>query len=218
VIRHPLSVCHSLAKRNGFDFEKSYLLWLEHVIGSLVGTQGQNRVLVDYDAFMRTPESELTRIAEGLQLPINAEELQRFQLEFLDPGLQHTIYQLDDLMRDSTAPPLLQDVYSSLLRFTAGNVPPEESTLHDKIEQWSQEFARMRAALVFADKLGLRMSAMRADRKALLQEKKNLTRALRAKEHTVQKLQAELLAIYQSRWWRWSQPLRKLFSRFQPPT
>lgn len=218
VIRHPLSVCNSLAKRNGFDFEKSHLLWLEHVIGSLVGTQGENRVLVDYDTFMRTPESELTRIAEGVQLPINAQELQRFQLEFLDPGLQHTIYQLDDLIRDSMSPPLVQDIYSSLLRFTAGNVPAEESILHDRIQQWRQEFSRMRSTLIFVDKLGLKISAMRADRKALLQEKKEITRALRAKEHTVQKLQAELLAIYQSRWWRWSRPLRKLFSWFQPPT
>ena len=216
VIRHPLSVSSSLAKRNGFDVEKSYLLWLEHVIGSLVGTQEKNRVLVDYDAFMRAPESELARIAKGLQLGISAEEFQRFQLEFLDPELQHTIYELDELMHDTTAPPLLQDIYSSLWKFTANDVLPEESILHDRIEQWSREFSRMRSTLVFADKLGLKISAMMADRKALLQEKKELTQALRAKERALKKLQAELLAIYQSRWWRWSQPLRKLFSWFHP--
>jgi hypothetical protein len=52
VIRHPLSVGNSLAKRDGLAAEKSYLLWLEHVIGSLAGTEGENRVLVDYDIFM----------------------------------------------------------------------------------------------------------------------------------------------------------------------
>ena len=224
VIRHPLSVCSSLAKRDGFDFEKTYLLWLEHVISSLVGTEGENRVLVDYDTFMQTPEAELTRIAKELQLSINAEELQHFQLEFLDPGLQHTIYQLDDLLRDSAAPPLVQDVYSALLRFTAGNEPPEESVLDDKIKQWDQEFSRMRSTLVFVDKLGIKISAiagarnaLKAERKALLQEKEEMTQAFIVKEQAVQKLQAELLAIHQSRWWRWSQALRKLFRRFQPP-
>src|SRR6266545_6854697 len=48
-LRHPLSVCRSLAKRNGFDVEKSALLWLEHVISSLDGTVGENRIVVDYD-------------------------------------------------------------------------------------------------------------------------------------------------------------------------
>jgi hypothetical protein len=129
VIRHPLSVCNSLAKRDGFDFEKSYLLWLEHVIGSLVGTEGKNRVLVDYDTFMQTPETELTRIANELQLSLNSVELQHFLLEFLDPELQHTVYQLDDLMHDSTSPPLVREVYSSLLGFIAGNVLPEDRAM-----------------------------------------------------------------------------------------
>jgi len=76
-IRHPLSVCKSLTKRDGFEFEKGYLLWLEHVIGSLVGTERENRVRIDYDYFMHTPETEFTRVAE----------LQHFQLEFLDHQL-----------------------------------------------------------------------------------------------------------------------------------
>ena len=222
VIRHPLSVCQSLAKRDGFDFGKSYLLWLEHVIGSLAGTEGENRVVVDYDIFMQAPETELTRIAKELQLSINPDELQHFQLEFLDPELRHTVYRLDDLMHESTSPPLVQEVYSSLLRFTTGNVSPEDSSLPDKIGQWSQEFSHLRSALEFADKLGLKISALRAERKALnaerkalLREKAELTRAFMVKEQTLQKLQAELRAIYQSRWWRWTEPLRKLFRQRQ---
>ena len=89
----------------------------------------------------------------------------------------------------------------------------------------------MSSTLAFVDKLGLKISAMTAERKALnaerkalhaerrvlLQEKAELTQAFMVKEQAVQKLQAELLAIYQSRWWRWSQTLRKLFSWLQPP-
>jgi O-antigen biosynthesis protein len=224
VIRHPLSVCNSLAKRDGFDFEKSYLLWLEHVIGSLVGTEGEDRVLVDYDIFMQAPEAELTRIAKELGLSIDFTALQRFQDEFLDPALQHTVYQLDDLLGDDTSPLLVQEVYSSLLDYAASHLSWEDSTLKNKIAHWDREFSRLRPTLAFIDKLGLKISAAvaernawKAERKALLQEKAQITQAFMAKDQAVQKLRAELLAIYQSRWWMWTKPLRKIFSLFQRP-
>ena len=225
VIRHPLSVCSSLAKRDGFDFEKSHLLWLEHVIGSLVGTQGENRVLVDYDLFMQTPEAELTRIAKQLRLAIDAAELQRFQQEFLDPDLQHSLYQLDDLARESTSPPLVQEVYSGLLEIAAGHLSLEVPALNNKILQWHTEFARLRPTLMFIDKLGLRISAADAERnvwkterKALLQEKAQLTQAFLSKEQALEKLRAELLVIYQSRLWHWTKPIRKLLDLFHRRT
>jgi O-antigen biosynthesis protein len=225
VIRHPLSVGSSLAKRDGFDFEKSHLLWLEHVIGSLVGTQGENRVLVDYDLFMQIPEAELTRIAKQLGLAIDAAELQRFQQEFLDPELQHSLYQLDDLARESTSPPLLQEVYSTLLEYTAGHLSLEDPALKKKILQWDREFARLRSTLMFIDKLGLRISAADAERnvwkterKALLQEKAQLTQAFTVKEQAMEKLRAELLVIYQSRLWHWTKPVRKLLDLFHRRT
>lgn len=229
VIRHPLSVCQSLAKRDGFDFEKSYLLWLEHVIDSLVGTEGETRVLVDYDRLMQMPETELTRIAEGLHLSVNMAELQEFQLEFLDPKLQHTIYHLDDLFLDEKSLPLVQELYSFLLDEVTGSLDLASPTLRKKIAQWEVEFSRMRSVLVFADKLGIRLSATMAERNRLnaernalsvelnawLDEKAQITRALSEKEGTVQKLKAELFAIYQSRFWRWTQPLRSFFSLFK---
>jgi hypothetical protein len=60
-------------------------------------------------------------------------------------------------------------------------------------------------------------NAFNTERKALFQEKAQFARAFVVKEQAVQKLQAELLAIYQSRLWRWTQPLRKLFRLFQQP-
>lgn len=231
VIRHPLSVCESLAKRDGLDFEKSYLLWLEHVIGSLVGTEAEKRVLVDYDYFMQTPEPELTRLAKELGLPMNVAELQSFQLEFLDPKLQHTIYELDDLMLDEKSPPLLQEVYPSLLDVARGNSSLEKSALKNKIARWGDEFSRMKTAFIFADQLGKKLTttiaernwlnaernALLVERNGLLHEKAQITQALMEKEEAAQKLKAELLAIYQSRFWRWTEPLRRLFSLLKRP-
>lgn len=222
VIRHPLSVCESLTKRDGLDAEKSHLLWLEHVISSLVGTDGENRILVDYDTFMQTPEAELTRIAKAFQLPMNAAELQKFQNEFLDHRLQHTIYQLNDLMLDSQSPPLLQEVYSSLLGVATGNADLENPLLRHNVAQWDNAFSGMRSALKLADSLGTKLAAitaernaLNADRNKLLRERADVRQDILAKEQTIQKLKTELLVMQQSRLWRWTRPLSKLFSWFQ---
>ena len=217
VIRHPLSVCQSLAKRDGFDFEKSYLLWLEHVISSLVGTEGEKRVLVDYDKLMQTSETEIARMARELQLSINMNELEKFTMEFLDQKLRHTIYQLNDLMLDNASPPLVQEVYSSLLDIATGKLSLDDTVLKNKIAQWSRELSRLRSTLVFVDKLGSRITETTAERDALLIERTQVMHTLTEKEQAVQKLTAEVLEIYQSRWWRWTKPLRRLFILFQQP-
>jgi hypothetical protein len=125
-------------------------------------------------------------------------------------------------MRDHTAPPLVQEVYSSLLDFTAGDFLPEDSALTDKIEQWRNEFSRMRVTLVFIDKLVLRVSATNAERKALKAERKILLhekaqnqQALMAKEQALQKLRDELLTIHQSWLWRRTMSLKRVLSFFQ---
>jgi hypothetical protein len=224
VIRHPLSVCHSLAKRDRLEFEKSYLLWLEHVIGSLSGTEGENRVFVDYDHFMQMPEADLAKIAKELQLSIDPHELQTFQREFLDHQLQHTLYDLNDLYLDDKCPPLVQEVYSSLLGPATDSAASEHPSLKPKVEEWDREFSRIRSVLVFADTLGIKLAfttaerdALNAERKKLLHERAEIQQNLQTTEQTVQRLKIELQDIHQSRAWRWTKPLRKLLSLFQPP-
>lgn len=45
-VRHPLSVADSLAKRDGLAPERSYLLWITHVLTSLRGTAEDSRILI----------------------------------------------------------------------------------------------------------------------------------------------------------------------------
>jgi hypothetical protein len=213
VIRHPRSVCDSLEKRNHLDHEKSYLLWLEHVVGSLVGTEGEKRVLVDYDLFMQAPENELTRISGELRLPINTTELQIFRQEFLDHDLQHTVYELDDLRRDN-APIPVQEVYSSLWNVMIGSSSLEDPAFANQTILWKNELSRLTSTRMYIDKLTLRLSATNAARKALqaeqelrLQEKARLLQAL-------QELRAELSAVQQSWLWRRIQSLKTLLSLF----
>ncbi|MGZ3158719.1 MAG: rhamnan synthesis F family protein, partial [Burkholderiaceae bacterium] len=158
-VRHPLSVVKSLSKRDGFDSRKSYLLWLGHVISSLTGSAGNKRVIVDYDFLMLSPEHELMRIAERLNLVVDGAELEKYIVDFLDRDLQHTIYHLQDLPLDPTCPPLVHEVYASLLEVASDHVQIDDPALNQKIENWATEFERNSVALAFADSLGVQKTA-----------------------------------------------------------
>jgi len=152
VVRHPMSVVRSLAKRNGFDDEKSYLMWLGHIIHSLSGTIGCNRIVVDYDRVMQNPEMEMNRIAENLNLKVDFGELKTYKNEFLDNTLRHTSYNLNDLILDKLAPPLVKEVYSELLNLSQTGKMDDDALLK-KIARWENELERMDSALTLADKL-----------------------------------------------------------------
>jgi GT2 family glycosyltransferase len=153
VIRHPLSVVKSLAKRNGIEAEHSYLLWLGHVITSLTGTAGDKRVLVDYDRLMQSPDRELMRVAKCTGLKIDPVELQSYKSEFLDQGLRHTVYGLNDLLLDDPCPPIVREVYAALLDVASEKTKFDDLELQNKVLRWSDEFERLGAPLLLIDKL-----------------------------------------------------------------
>ena len=188
-LRHPLSVCKSLAKRDGLDFEKSYLLWLNSVINSFVGTVGESRVLVDYDRLIRSPEDELSRIAQKLQLQIDLVELEKFKLEFLDNELRHTFYQLSDLTLGEEMPPLVREVYSKALDVATDKLKIEDIVFENTIKQWSDELSRQKTTLLLADKLESRI----VTRNQALAERESQVQALTA-QVAERNQQVEMLA------------------------
>ncbi|HRN82734.1 glycosyltransferase [Nitrosomonas europaea] len=152
-IRHPLSVVKSLAKRDGFVEEHSYLLWLGHTLESLIGSIGKPRVLVDYDCMMQSPDAELMRVARALNLEIDNEELHNYKIKFLDESLRHTKYGYSDLLSKIACPAIVQEVYSTLLDVVSDSVPINDNKLSAKISCWTAEFEQLRSALILADKL-----------------------------------------------------------------
>lgn len=151
-VRHPLSVVRSLEKRDGFDALKCYMLWLEHVIVSLSGTNGCRRVLVDYDRLMRSAEHELSRISEQLDLSVDPVELHIYKTDFLDEGLRHTAYELNDLQLDEVCPPLVFEVYEALLWMASDDIL-DEALLQGKVDLWRHEFKDSVPLLGLVDRL-----------------------------------------------------------------
>ena len=55
------------------------------------------------------------------------------------------------------------------------------------------------------------------DSEFMLRERADIRQDILAKEQAIQNLKTELMAIQQSRLWRWTKTLRRLFSLFQQP-
>ncbi|KWF84153.1 hypothetical protein WL93_20940 [Burkholderia diffusa] len=96
-IRNPMSVGRSLAKRDEFPPEKSFLLWLLHTIPPLGATKGAQRVLVNYDKLMEDPRAELEHMSMHLGLPLDEARALAFEQDFLDGTLRHTRFESGDL-------------------------------------------------------------------------------------------------------------------------
>jgi hypothetical protein len=191
VIRHPLSVVKSLLRRNGFDTQKSYLLWLCHVIPSLSCTEGETRVLVDYDLLMQAPEHELEKIAGGLGLKINPEEMQIYKSGFLDSKLRHTAYSLDDLLLDDTCPPLVREIYAALLDVASEKTQIDDADLQGRVSNWVDEYDRLNS-------------------QSLLSLVDRLSAEIGRRDKIIAEQETKIRNILASRAWRLTRPLRYL--------
>lgn len=98
--RNPMNVAQSLVKRNQFDMEKGYLLWLEHMLSCLRHTGGAQRIFVDYDLMLSSPHEQLERLSRSLELPIIEKELGEYSQQFLESSLRHNSFSSDDLCLD----------------------------------------------------------------------------------------------------------------------
>jgi hypothetical protein len=201
-MRHPLSVVNSLTKRDGFDAEKSYFLWLGHVIESISGSAGRKRVLVDYDKLMESPEHEINRIATQLDLGTDGIELERYISQFLDEALQHTIYDLDELALDPACPPLAWEVYEVLLEAAADKKSLDDPALQAQIVRWVQEWEQLKPVLVLADRFFTQKLIVNH---ALSERDRQLAELSRAHYET----EARLEAIENSTCWRMTFPVRR---------
>jgi glycosyltransferase involved in cell wall biosynthesis len=158
-LRHPQSVTRSLVKRDGLDAEKSYLLWLGHVITSLSGTANAKRIVIDYDRLMTSPRDELRRTAKCLDLKVDESELEKYESAFLDEALRHTVYELNDLFFDVACPPIVREIYAALLDVASDKTSITDQALQIKIMHWVGEFERIKSSLILADKLSIQQDA-----------------------------------------------------------
>ena len=179
-VRHPRSVFKSLQSRDGMGAGLSYLLWLGHVLQSLADSAGTNRILLDFDRLMQSPERELSRIARQFDLQVDQKALQRYQTAYLDQSLRHTVYDVRDLSLDPDCPPMVREVYAALLDVAHDTVALDADLLLKKIDGWVSEFVRMAVPLRLID--------------TLVEQKIALTKSLAERETHIGNLEHTLTA------------------------
>ncbi len=157
MIRNPLSVARSLFKRDGFSAGKSYLMWTEHVLNSIIGTVGETRVLVDYDRLMQNPNGELLRIAQAFDLEIVPARMEKFKEEFLDEDLRHSLFQSDDVINDPLVPSLLKEVYRETVKASVNTNYLESTEFEKCLARWIKEFSFQEPAFALVDELTIQV-------------------------------------------------------------
>jgi hypothetical protein len=151
-LRNPLSIVKSLASREHFDPEKSYLLWINHMLDSLHYINGQNCIVIDYDELMRNPETELSRLASWIGVALKPSELSLYCEDFLDERLRHSQFTNSDVEFDFHAPALAKEIHNffcDVLKGGAGICDPSKS---GQLTRWIGEFDRLRPINRLIDK------------------------------------------------------------------
>lgn len=156
-IRNPVSVVNSLARRDGFDPEKSFLLWAEHMVSGLANVRMRPLILVDYDQLMSDPAEQLHRLASWLGTHVDAEKLEVYRSDFLDEKLRHSKFSNDDVQANEAASPLVREIYSVLVTASNERISIEELRTSDCVQRWKEEIERVRPILQLCDKLSDRV-------------------------------------------------------------
>lgn len=153
VLRNPLSISKSLAKRNGFEPTKSYALFLDHILTSLRHGISRNILCVDYDRLIERPSEEVYRIAKCLNFEVNASELDQYICGFLEHKLRHSSFASGDLSADPGIFRLVSDIYRQLSEGSQSSQFLEAQKFSYLLENWLKEYECLLPCLKLIDKL-----------------------------------------------------------------
>lgn len=184
-LRNPMSVAKSLEKRDELCHEKSYLIWLEHVVNSLTESAGSKRTLVNYELLISNPRIEIEKIAAMLELSIDPHEFENYRSEFLDDELRHGRYELGDLIKNKNAPELVKEVYEVLSDVINKKKNLEDQDLKRNIEAWRRRMDDMYSALILADRYYDNYKALHFEKSEINENIEYLKQKLKAQEKQV---------------------------------
>ncbi|MFT3929004.1 MAG: glycoside hydrolase family 99-like domain-containing protein [Spongiibacteraceae bacterium] len=155
-LRNPLSVASSLQRRNHIPFEKSYFLWLQHMLPAVRKTRGAHRLIVDFDLLLDNPAHELLRISSHLGLPqldTSSPAVKAYIEEFLDHGLNHSQFSLEDLTRDCRLPADVRTTYQLLRSASQDSVEIDDQQFWDHTEELCKRLEDFSPAFAYANAL-----------------------------------------------------------------
>lgn len=192
VVRNPISVVESLRKRNGFEPEKSFYLWLEHLVPAIQRTKGKTRVVIDYDHLLENTGPELLRVAKALSLPTpDPSAIAAYENDFLEKGLRHTHFTNQDVSLYPAVPLQVIAANNWLIKLAQDNISLDSQEVEQAFDVLSLELFALYPALNFIAHQELKIAEM---------------------QRIICYQDSRINEIYTSRSWRLTRPLR-LFER-----
>ena len=144
--RNPISIVESLRNRNGYDSEKVFYLWLEHMISAMLATKGNKRIVVSYDRLLDDPGFELSRLARSFELPDpEVSALAIYGQEFLEGALRHTVFSPRDLEHHPNVPSQAIVAFDWLDRLADDTIQADISSIEEVFDTLRQELVTLPA-------------------------------------------------------------------------
>lgn len=127
MVRNPLAVAQSLAKRNGYSVQKSVLLWTSYMLAVERDTRGLDRVFISYDAMLEDWRSALSSVetALGQALPRVAADAAADIDGFLNHAHRHHEASAGDLTARADIWPGARVAFEWFEAAAKGKAPPE---------------------------------------------------------------------------------------------
>ena len=211
-VRHPISVMCSLKARDGFDDEKSYYLWLEHVLPAILETEGSKRVVVDFDLLLANPQAQIQRVAKSLDLPFEIDSIgvKKYIGDFLDKELRHTQFKLEDLHVAPNVPEGVTDTYRLLNRLARDEVDITSPEVKQKFEQVSTQLQTLSPAFSYMTRADKLLSECHQHFSSLTNETIRLGERESQLNTELAVERSRLMTILSSNSWWLTMPLREL--------
>ncbi|MBX9578409.1 MAG: sulfotransferase domain-containing protein [Chthoniobacterales bacterium] len=130
--------------------EKYFWMWIASLLGCLDGSEGEERILVDYNELLKHPTSQIKRIADVLKLEIEEDRLKNYGANFIDPSLCHFTTAEFQKNIDSDCQKFALEIYQQL--FAIAKDQASFAKLKHSHEQWKTRLSSAKSLLVLAEK------------------------------------------------------------------
>jgi hypothetical protein len=134
VVRHPLEVAASLARRDNFSEEKSLYLWLRHMVDSLRFSSGMPHHIVVYHEMLQDWRKSMSQMQQtlGLVWRHGYDEVASALGHFLSADLRHHRHERTNMYTKGKLGQLAALLYSALLA-RASALPALVESLHQEL-------------------------------------------------------------------------------------
>lgn len=207
-VRNPLSVAHSLKKRNRLETQVSCLLWLEHVLNILEFTRDEDALFVEYDNLIKSPEHELNRLSSWLSLPITKEKANEYYTTFLDQNLMHANYSLKTLELNKEIPKICLEIYQYLHDLSKGQTTSREIYATNLLKNWCQTYNLLGYLDKSFEKAQSKERQAIAEAKQAHAEAKQAHAEVQHAQAQTDAAKAEIQSLLQTTSWKITEPLR----------